>query len=124
MKENITEELNDAKKEVQEYINARVDLTKLHMAENLSRFFSGLIIKMVVFYLFFFVLLFSSLALAFWLDRALDSRGAGFLIVAGTYLIIGVFFYSIRRKLIERPVIQSFIQLFFPSYTDYDKEKK
>ncbi|WP_430811769.1 MULTISPECIES: phage holin family protein [unclassified Carboxylicivirga] len=123
MKENISEELNEAKEEFEEYINARLDLAKLHTAENLSRFFAGMLVKMGLFYLFFFVLLFSSLAISFWINDYLDSQGLGFIIVAGFYLLLALIFYALRRSLIHRPIIQSFIQLFFPKFTDYDEPK-
>jgi hypothetical protein len=123
MNERISDEINEVKDDFEEYANAKLDMVKLHAAENLSRFFSGMIVKMVMFYLFFFVLLFISLAIAFWLDRLLDSNGYGFFIVAGFYLIAGLLFYALRRVFVERPIIQSFVQLFFPNYSKYDESK-
>ena len=123
MKEKLSEELNEVKDEFEEYINARLDLAKLHTAENLSRFFSSMLLKMGLFYLFFFVLLFASLAVAFWLNHIFEGKGIGFLIVAGFYLIVALIFYAFRKALIQKPIIQSFIQLFFPKYTDYDEPK-
>ena len=123
MKENLSDEINEVKDDFEEYINARLDLAKLHTAENLSRFFSGMLLKMGLFYLFFFVLLFISLAIAFWLNHIFEGKGIGFFIVAGFYLVIAFIFYALRKTLIQRPIIQSFIQLFFPKYTDYDEPK-
>lgn len=122
MNEQLNNELKEAKEELEEYIQARVDLVKLHTAENLSKFFSGMLIKMGLFYLFFFVLLFVSLAGAFWLDRILDTNGAGFLIIAGIYLVFGLIFYALRKKLIEQPIIQAVIHLFFPNFKGYDED--
>ncbi|MBR8534535.1 phage holin family protein [Carboxylicivirga sediminis] len=123
MKEHLSEEINEVKDEFEEYVNARLDLAKLHTAENLSRFFSGMLIKMGLFYLFFFVLLFISLAIAFWLNDLFEGKGVGFFIVAGFYLLIALLFYAMRKVLIQRPIIQSFVQLFFPKYTQYDESK-
>lgn len=121
MKEQLSDELKEAKNDFEEYVKAQIDLVKLHTAESISRFLSGLLIKMVLFYLFFFVLLFASLAIAFWLEKILDSQGLGFIIVAAFYLIIGILFMAFRKKLVEKPVIQSVINLFFPTYTNYDE---
>ncbi|MBK3518116.1 phage holin family protein [Carboxylicivirga marina] len=123
MKEKLSEEINEVKDDFEEYINARLDLTKLHAAENLSRFFSGMLIKMGLFYLFFFVLLFISLAIAFWLNHIFEGEGIGFFMVASFYLLIAIIFFGLRKVLIQKPIIQSFIQLFFPKYTDYDESK-
>ncbi|MCG8578706.1 MAG: phage holin family protein [Bacteroidales bacterium] len=123
MKEKLNEEINEVKDDFEEYVNARLDLAKLHAAENLSRFFSGMILKIGLFYLLFFVLLFVSLAAAFWLNHLFDGKGIGFFIVAGFYLLLALLFLALRKSLIQKPVIQSFIQLFFPKYTEYDEFK-
>nr|WP_319398411.1 phage holin family protein [uncultured Carboxylicivirga sp.] len=121
MKEQLSEEIKEAKNDFEEYVKAQIDLVKLHSAENISRVVSGLLIKMVLFYLFFFVLLFVSLAIAFWLEKIFDRSGIGFIIVASFYLVIGLIFMAFRKKLIQKPVIQSVVQLFFPNYTNYDE---
>ncbi len=121
--EQLTDELNEVKDDFEEYVNAKIDLAKLHAAENLSRFFSGMLLKMGLFYLFFFVLLFTSLAIAYWLNQYFDGNGTGFIIVAGFYLLVSVVFFLLRKTLIQRPIIQSFIQLFFPNFNKYDEPK-
>jgi len=123
MKELLSDEINEVKDEFEEYVNAKLDLAKLHAAENLSRFFSGLLLKMGLFYLFFFVLLFASLAIAFWLNNLLGGNGIGFFIVAGFYFICVLLFFAMRKLLVERPIIKSFVQLFFPTYDHYDESK-
>ena len=121
MKESISDEIKEAKDDFEEYVKAQIDLVKLHSAESISKLLSGMIIKMVLFYLFFFVLLFASFAVAIWLEKILDSKGLGFILVACFYLVIGVLFLAIRKKMIEKPIIQSVIQLFFPNYINYDE---
>lgn len=113
MKERITEEFKEVKEEFEEYISTRVDLIKLQSAENLSRFLSGMIVKMVLFYLLCFVLLFVSVGFAFWFGCELESQSLGFLIVGVFYLLIGLLFWVFRRAIVEKPIIKSFVQLFF-----------
>jgi len=121
IQENIKENLVEVKEEFEEYINKRIDLFKLHIVEDLSKATSSFGIKLVVFYLLFFVLLFFSLAGAFYLGGLLDSLPLGFIIIGSFYLVIVLFFYLFRRTMVEKPVIQSFINLFFPKY-DNDEE--
>jgi len=123
MKEHISDEINEAKEEIEDYVNAKIDLAKLHAAENLSRFFSGMLIKMGLFYLFFFVLLFISIAVAFWLNTILNGDGIGFFIVAAFYFLCAIIFLLLRKTLVQRPIIKSFVQLFFPTYNNYDEIK-
>ncbi len=123
MKDQISDEINEVKDNFEEYLNAKLDLAKLHAAENLSRFFSGMLIKMGLFYLFFFVLLFISIAVAFGLNTFFDGNHTGFFIVAGFYFLCAIVFLLLRKVLIQQPIIKSFIQLFFPTYNKYDEIK-
>jgi len=123
MNDRLSDELNEVKDDFEEYVNAKMDLAKLHAAENLSRFFSGMLIKMGLFYLFFFVLLFISIAVAFWLNRVLSGDGIGFFIVAAFYFLCAMLFLLLRKALVQRPIIKSFVQLFFPTYNNYDESK-
>lgn len=47
-----------------------------------------------------FVILFASIGLAFWLGALVNSVALGFVLVAGFYLLIGLLFMSIRKKMI------------------------
>ena len=51
------EDLGNMKKELQEYVEVRLDLLRLHTAENISRMLSDTAVIAVVGYLMFFILL-------------------------------------------------------------------
>jgi len=121
-KEGISEEFSSVKKEIESYIQNRIDLTKLHLAEDLSRFVSGFIIKTILFYIGFFVLTFFSIAGAFAIGACCNSNEIGFISIASIYLFIGVVFYLSKRYLIQTPIIKSLIHLFFPNFNNYDKK--
>ena len=121
-KESISDEISEVKKEIESYVQNRIDLTKLHVAEDLSRLTSGLAVRLVLFYIAFFVLLFLSMAAAYAIGNYLNSTELGFIVVAGSHLIIGLIFYLFKGMLIQKPIIKSFIHLFFPNYSNYDKE--
>lgn len=118
IQENIKENLVEVKEEFEEYVTKRIDLVKLHIVEDLSKATSRFGIKLGVSYLLFFVLLFFSLAGAFYLGEILSSLALGFIIIGSFYLVVMVIFYLLRRILVERPVIKSFINLLFPKYDD------
>ena len=121
IQENIKENLVEVKEEFQEYVNKRIDLVKLHIVEDLSRATARFGLKLGLSYLLFFVLLFFSLAGGFYLGELLESISLGFIIVGSFYLIIMIIFYLLRRTLVDKPVIKSFIKLFFPKF-DNDEE--
>ena len=56
--------------------------------------------------IFFMIFLFSGLAL--WLGNVLDSRPAGFFIVAGFFLLILILVFALRKKVIV-PLIRNAI---------------
>ncbi len=119
MDNSLKEELNNGKDDVQDYLNARLDLLRLNMAENFSKVLSGFIIKSVILFVLFFALLFVSLAIANWLNATYDYPGIGFIFVAGFYLLFIIVFWMLRRVLIEKPIIQSMIEIFFPPENNY-----
>ncbi len=119
MDNSLKEEINNGKDDVQDYLNARLDLLRLNMAENLSKVLSGFIIKSVILFALFFALLFVSLAIANWLNTTYDYPGIGFIFVAGFYLLFILVFWLLRRVLIEKPIIKSMIEIFFPTDNNY-----
>jgi len=121
-KETLSDEIDDLKKEINNYIQGKIDLTKLQAAEDLSRFVSRVAIKLVLFYIAMFVLLFASMAGAYAIGTYTQSNELGFLIIAGIYFLVAIIFYLFRGKLIQTPVIKTFIQMFFQNFSKYDKE--
>ena len=121
-KEKISDEIADLKQELESYVQNRIDLTKLHVAEDLSKLTSGLALRLLLFYIAFFVLLFLSMAAAYAIGNYSDSTEAGFIVVSGFYLLVGIVLYLLRGIIINKPIIKSFIHLFFPNYNNYDKE--
>ena len=61
------DDVNDLKKDVLEYIEVKLDLIRLHTAENLSRIFSNVATIAVIGYLLFFIILFISLAAGYFI---------------------------------------------------------
>jgi hypothetical protein len=101
------EELTD---HVKEYINTRVELTKLRLAEKTSLIISNLVAVTVVVLLFLFVIFFGSFAGAWALSDWIGKPYSGFLIVAGFYLLLGIIVWVTRHKFIRYPVMNAIIK--------------
>ncbi len=123
MDNSLKKELNNGKDDLHKYLNARFDLLRLNMAENFSKVLSGFVIKAVILFVLSFALLFISLGVAGWLNTVYDYPGIGFIIVAGFYLLFIFVFWLLRHKLIEKPIIQSMIEIFFPPESNYENKK-
>ena len=115
------EDINSIRKDLLEYLEIKLDLIRLHSAENISRMLNSAINVTIVGYLLFFILLFLSFAAGFFLGSVLNSDELGFLCVAVFYIVILVIFLVLRKKLVERPVIKAIMKLFFPKFGEDEK---
>lgn len=90
------------------YIEARVELIKIEIREDVARFLARAILMMITLFLALLVLLFCSIGLAHFLNALLDHPTAGYWIVAGIYgvpcLILIFFRKSIGHSLEQRLV--------------------
>lgn len=112
------EEIDAIKKELKEYIELRIDLIRLHTAENISRLISKTVTILILGYLLMFILLFLSLATGFFIAEKLESNALGFLCVTGLYFLLLAIFLFLRKQIVERPVIKAIVKLFFPKFDD------
>jgi hypothetical protein len=105
---------------VKEYINTRIESVKLGVAEKSSAIIANLVAGAVVAIVFFFFIVFAGIALAFALGEWTGKVWAGFLIVAGLYLLIGIITWIARGKLIRLPVMNAMIQQLFKEEDEED----
>jgi hypothetical protein len=111
--------------QVRGYLNLRVDYLRLYVAEYLIRFFSSLVLLMVIFLFLFFVLVFGSFAFAYWFGEMTGRWSVGFLIIAGFYLLLALLIYSLRRVIIVKPFTQLIIkQMELDKFKDLEDEEK
>ena len=111
------EELTDS---VKEYVNTRVESVKLSVAEKSSALVANLVAGMLVAAVFLFFLIFAGIALALVLGEWTGKMWAGFLIVAGIYLLIGIIVWIAREKIIRLPVMNALIKQFFSTDDEED----
>jgi Protein of unknown function (DUF1469). len=104
------EKIEGLTRHVKEYVQTRIDLAKLEVAEKISLIVANLIAVLVVMVMFVFVLIFGSLAGAWALSEWLDNTWAGFLIVAGIYCLLGIIIWFARGRLIRFPVMNAIIR--------------
>ena len=116
------DDINDLRKDILEYIEVKLDLIRLHTAENLSRIFSNVATIAIIGYLVFFIIFFISFAAGFFIGSLLDSNELGFLCVAGFYTLLLILFLVFRKQIVERPVIKAMVRLFFPKFEEDEKK--
>lgn len=98
---------------VKQYVNTRVGSLKLNAAEKSSAVIANAIAGIVVVVVFLFFIGLASVALSIVLGEWIGKTWAGFLIVAGLYLLIGLVVWAGRGRLIRRPVMNALIRQLF-----------
>lgn len=106
--EDIKEKTIDLADHVEDLANTFYKLTVLNLTQKASNIISSAVVMLVLCSLGFFVLLFSGIALAWWLGNIIDNRAAGFLLAAALFLII-LFCISFFKKKTIFPLIRNLI---------------
>jgi len=115
------EEIGNIRKDIQEYIEVRLDLLKLQAAEKISKIISNTAVAIILILLLSLILFFLSFAAGYFMASVLNSNVLGFLCVAGFYLLLMLIILIFRKKIIDRPVIKSVVKVFFPKTGEDEK---
>lgn len=93
-----------------EYVEKRIELYQLQVAEKIVQTLSSLITYFLLFIFFILALIFASVAAGFFLATALGSSGWGFAIVTGFYTLLAILLFLFRRPMILDPVLSMVLQ--------------
>ncbi len=104
------EELADT---VKDYVNNRIESAKLTAAEKSSAVIAALIAGLIVAVVLMFFVVFAGIALSLVLSEWIGETWAGFLIVAGLYLLLGIIIWTARDKMIRLPIMNALIKQLF-----------
>lgn len=122
---SFSDQLAQLFEQVKIYLNLKLDYLKLNLAEYMIRFFSGLVLWMVVFWFIFFVFVFGSFAFAYWFGEYTGKYWLGFLIIAAFYLFMAVIIYALRNSLIVRPFTRMILEnMDLDKFNDEGHEKR
>ena len=119
----MSEDINSIKKEIQEYLEVKIDIIRLQTAEKLSRTLSSVLNIAIYVVLSCIILLFLSFAAGYFFASLMNSNELGFLCVAGFYTLILIIILIFKKQIIDRPVIKGMVKLFFPKPGEDEKEQ-
>lgn len=105
-------------KDVKEYADAKIELTKLQAAEKMTDGFSSLISVLIISFFGLIFLFILSITLAILFSNITNSYLAGFSIVTGIYLLCILLLSIYRTRLLKIPIMDFVIRFIFE-----DKEK-
>lgn len=97
---------------VKNYLNTSRDLLVMTASDKVSKIITAVITAIVTLLLSLFFLFFISFGFAVALGEMMDKMYAGFLIVAGIYLLIGLILFFVKRKVIQEPILLKLVNEF------------
>jgi hypothetical protein len=108
---------DDAKQQIQDYINLKIELIRIDVqmatARTVSYLFSGILIA----FFLFMVVLFISLVGGFYLSEKLHNYTYGFGIVGACYVIVFIVLLILRKSVVERKIADTVVSLI---HRDHD----
>ena len=90
---------------LKDYFKENFNLFLLNTYEKISSVVSGITSVLFLASLLAFIFLFISIGLSLWIGKLMGETFAGFFVVGGLYLLIGIIIYANREKWIQVPVI-------------------
>jgi hypothetical protein len=100
----ISDNFQELKSNVTDYIKLNVDLLKVNSTEKLAKLTSFLLLLILFFALILIIVLFASIAFILWYGKEAGSAYVGALIVTGVYFLIAMFAFMVRKRLFINPI--------------------
>ncbi len=104
MENNATSSIEMLIQKAEDYGKTTVTLLKLNAVDKASGLVSGIAIKLTLFLVVALFLFTFSVGLALWIGEQQGKTYFGFFTVTGIYVLIGLFLYIFRFKLIGTPI--------------------
>jgi len=124
MQENKEKTIEELLTDAKDYIETRIEYTRLRLVEKSSKIFADLLTGATVVICFVLAFLFGSVTLALFLSDVFESFTAGFGSVALIYLLIAIVVYLTKDKYIEKALTNMAIRNYFNKLADKDDEEK
>lgn len=113
MSKNLTENFGELSGSAKNYVQAKIDLTKLTLLEKVTRFTSSFFTIVVVILFFTLVLGFGAAAFAVWYGQTYNNYFEGVLIAGGSLLFLALIFVLLRHKILTNPLLRNFSDILF-----------
>jgi hypothetical protein len=111
--QNLKEDTKDIINHTGDYLDTFYKLNVLKATKKASSIASGVVNSILIFFTVFCMILFASVAAAWWLGDVLENPALGFLLVAGFYLLVVLILLMMRKKVIAPYIRNSLIKKIY-----------
>lgn len=123
MKTSLSNNLSELGKTIQEYVQLRLDLTKLTALEKMTRISVFLISLLVMILLVSLFFIFFAAAFVVWYGDKFQDYLTGLFIVSSVVVVLGLLFYIFRRALVTTPIIKNLSEILFEDEFNTENEE-
>lgn len=116
----ISDHFSSLTENIKDYINLRVDLTKLIITEKVSRVVSFFMIMVIYFIMAMFLLLFLSMTFVFWFGEFIGPYWLGTIIITSVYILFGIFIYIKRHEIFINPLVSHLTKILMEDKDEND----
>lgn len=111
--QNIKKDAKDIINHTSDYLETFYKLSVVRATKKASDIASGVVNTVLLVFTSFCILLFLSVAAAWWLGDVFNSPALGFLTVAGFYLVLVIILITLRKKVISPFIKNSLISKIY-----------
>lgn len=111
--QNIKEDAKDILNHTSEYLETFYKLSVVRATKKASDIASGVVNSALLFFFSLCILLFLSVAAAWWLGDVFNSPALGFLSIAGFYVLLIIILVALRKKVISPFIKNSLISKIY-----------
>lgn len=108
--------IDDLTKDLSGYVEARVELLKLEVREEVAKALTRVMVLGVIVLLSVLFIIFMSIGLAFYINNYFEEKSAGFFLVGGFYLLL------LMISIIFRKQIFQFLESSLSNHLKHQKE--
>lgn len=104
------------------YVNTRLQAWQLSLAEKAAAIIANVLAAIFGLFVLMLFVVMLSIGAALLLGEWLGHYWLGFLIIAFIYLFMGIVFWSLRKKLIQFPLMNAFLQQLIQANDEKDSQ--
>ena len=111
--QNIKEDAKDIINHSQDYLETFYKLSIVRATKKASNIASGVVNSVLLFFISLCILLFLSIAAAWWIGQELNNPALGFLSIAGFYILLAIILLALRKSVISPFIKNSLIKKIY-----------
>ncbi|WP_313980668.1 phage holin family protein [Xanthocytophaga flavus] len=109
---SVKDKLEDSMEHIEAYVQTRFELVLLNTSDKIAHLITDIVLLFIVGIVSLCIALFVGIGLAWWIGDRLQNMPAGFFIVSGIYILLGIILYIVSKKTIKTTFVKQLLNLW------------